>query len=83
MICSHSVVPERGMPTMKTGAGSVLAARGPRRSAPGESGDGGVDEGAVAVAREGLAARQQPVARRQWAKARAGSFCRDQNLARS
>ena len=29
MICSAKVVPERGMPTMKTGAGSRFCARGP------------------------------------------------------
>ena len=76
-ICSASVVPERGMPTMNTGAGSALPARGPLRVAFRREGrDRRVDIGPCRFARERLDRLQQRVARcAQCAKALASSPC--------
>ena len=61
-ICSTSVVPERGMPTTKTGAGSRFAARGPcfSRAALNASIDAST-KARCAVARERLEPRDELV----------------------
>ena len=85
MICSASVVPERGMPTMKTGAGSRFCARGPSCSrARSNRGDRRVEQTRDAPrARTAESGRAAGVPRIQWAKARSGSRCCRPEWARS
>ena len=64
-IWSHNLVPERGMPTMKTGARSAFVARGASAKArAAEAADVGFNECQMIGGRNRLAAGEQPVRRR-------------------
>src|SRR6185312_5983745 len=83
-ICSHSVVPERGMPTMNTGTGSALLARAlAAKRARSNSAMLALMKALCSARENGWKRRSSAWPVCQWLKAVSWSFWPDQNFARS